>query len=726
MSFLAPFFLAAVGAISLPILLHLIRRTPRGKVIFSSLMFLSPTPPRLTKRSSIEHWLLLFLRGLAVVLIALAFARPFFWESATADAQEAGDGRRVAILIDTSGSMQREDLWRQATMAVDAALNEAAPTDEFSLMAFDRSVRRMVSREQWSAAPLPQRAALIKDALASLSPGHGATNLGDALVAAADALNENESTTDERAFTGQRQIVLITDLQEGSHLGPLDGYDWPGQVTVKVAQVKAKAVTNAGLQIVADRETTSDAKDTLRVRVHNARNSERESFTIRFDPLELATESAPGAPASRVTIAPKAIEVYVPPGESRTLRTGDLSLWWSPMGNTISLEGDDHPFDNRVYHSATHPAEVVIVYIGDDAAGDVQGLRFYLELVYAPGRELITRVVTVRPGQSLPPGETDGAALIIVGEATPHTQALRKRAEEGATLLLVARDTGMMRTLADLLPSSPAATGITLTEADVKDYAMLSEIDFKHPLFAPFADPRFSDFTTIRFWKHRRLDAAAIEGSRVLAKFDDGSPALVETPIGKGRCFTLAAGWHPADGQLALSSKFAPLMHVLLRQAMGQPPASSRLVVGDAIDLAWLANSPSYRGKPVTVTGPDQGALMLGEDQRITATDQPGVYRVQVGEEMLRMAVNLPAGESETMPLPAAELEKRGVRLWQSQTVSVEKQEEQKRQMRMTELENRHKIWRWLIVAAIAVLMLETFVAGRFARPAGGGNETAS
>ena len=87
MSFLAPLFLAAMGAVSLAVLLHLIRRTPRGRVLFSSLMFLSPSPPRVTKRSRLEHWLLLALRALAIVLIALAFARPFFWDHAVAEGE---------------------------------------------------------------------------------------------------------------------------------------------------------------------------------------------------------------------------------------------------------------------------------------------------------------------------------------------------------------------------------------------------------------------------------------------------------------------------------------------------------------------------------------------------------------------------------------------------------------------------------------------------------------
>ncbi len=61
-------------------------------------------------------------------------------------------------------------------------------------------------------------------------------------------------------------------------------------------------------------------------------------------------------------------------------------------------------------------------------------------------------------------------------------------------------------------PTLAALTGwpdIQIAEAS-GDYALLGQIDFTHPLFAPFADPRFSDFSHIHFWKHRRVTFPAI------------------------------------------------------------------------------------------------------------------------------------------------------------------------------------------------------------------------
>src|SRR4029434_514769 len=101
MSFLAPLFLLGAAAIIGPIIFHLIRQTTREKTPFSTLMFLEPTPPRITRRSRLENLWLLLLRCLIIGLIAFAFARPFFRQTAANTAASSGKQRAV-ILVDTS------------------------------------------------------------------------------------------------------------------------------------------------------------------------------------------------------------------------------------------------------------------------------------------------------------------------------------------------------------------------------------------------------------------------------------------------------------------------------------------------------------------------------------------------------------------------------------------------------------------------------------------------
>ena len=139
MSFLAPLFMLGALAVLGPLIAHLIRRTTRDVTPFSSLMFLQPTPPRVTRRSRLENLWLLLLRCLVVVLLAAAFARPFLRKKNDALAHAAA-GRRLLILLDTSASMRRPPLWSQAQEKARELLRATEPGDEAAVVAFDRDV----------------------------------------------------------------------------------------------------------------------------------------------------------------------------------------------------------------------------------------------------------------------------------------------------------------------------------------------------------------------------------------------------------------------------------------------------------------------------------------------------------------------------------------------------------------------------------------------------------
>ncbi|MEX2216206.1 MAG: BatA domain-containing protein [Phycisphaeraceae bacterium] len=712
MSFLAPLFLAGIAAVSLPILFHLIRRTPKGRMNFSSLMFLTPSPPRVTSRSRLEHWLLLLLRVLAVILLALAFARPFLWDQAAVEAEQPGAARRVVVLIDTSASMSREDLWSRAVILLKDTAKDLKPTDTLGVFAFDRSVQRLLTFEAWTAAPPGQRLALVDEAIANLKPTQRGTNLGEALVAAADALNELDATG-KQSFTGNKQAVLISDVQQGGDLKSLDAYDWPADVTLEVKAVAARKPTNAGVQVVTDRDAVGPQAQQLRLRITNAKASTKDRFQIEVRPLVATAGQA------------ETIDVYVPAGESRVVRVEKSDLF--AAGGTITLRGDNAAFDNEAWRIVPPTREVTVIYIGSDPANDVRGLHYYLTNVFLPTSGRTVKLTAVKPGDALDAQTLTRASLIIVGESPSDAQltSLCSRVEQGATALVVLRENDDGLSLASLLDLGK----VDVREANVTDYAMLSQVDFTHALFAPFADPRFSDFTKIRFWKHRTLEMQSLPAElkpHVLARFDDASPALVETTLGQGTCMILASSWAPADGQLALSSKFVPLMNVLLEQSERLPRQAPRIEVGDAVDLSWAVKLAAQRSQALIVTRGTDTTLGLGEDGMLTATDEPGLYTVAIGPELMPFAVALSPGESETSPMTVDEFEKRGVRLFQTaSTALIASQADRARQMRMAELENRHKLWRWMLVAALGILALESWLAGYFASRAGSAGEGA-
>ena len=107
LSFLTPLFLAGFLAVAVPIIIHLVRRY-RGKLIeFPSLMFLRQLPVQAIRRRTIRDWPLLLMRIGALILIALAFARPVLQLGSEEDGIIRDALREVVIVLDRSWSMDR-------------------------------------------------------------------------------------------------------------------------------------------------------------------------------------------------------------------------------------------------------------------------------------------------------------------------------------------------------------------------------------------------------------------------------------------------------------------------------------------------------------------------------------------------------------------------------------------------------------------------------------------
>ena len=639
--------------------------------------FVTPSPPRVTRKSRIENLWLLLLRCLILGLLALGFARPFLQKEAASTPPDAGAGKRVVVLVDTSASMRREDLAVQARAKVEAIVGGAAPVDEVALLAFDRAPRTLLGFEDWRKANVDERAATAVQKLASMVPGWAGTNLGAALLRAAEMLG---APTDGRS--PQREIVVVSDMQDGTRLDGLQGFEWPPGVTVRLEPVTAKRLGNAAAQWIADTEEAESTAKGPRVRVMNSAEAKSEQLALAWS-------------------AGDVLDVYVPAGQVRVARPAPPS----ESNEKLTLSGDEVAFDNALYILPPQPVQAPLLYVGNDANEDSDGPFYYLTRAFQKTPSLRVEVRAVRGDAPVPAFHLQQAQMIVLGEGIEDAAlpGLRQYVRDGKIVLApLASAAG-----AEMLSRFLEAKTLTATEADVKDYAMFAHIDFQHPLFAAFADPRFSDFTKIHFWKHRRVDLAAVPSARVIAAFDDKSPALVEVPMGKGRVVVLASSWRPADSQLALSSKFVPLLYSMLEQSSQLPPRKAQYFVGEDVPLPPGA-------QPLTVRKPDGSEVSAPAGSNFDGADQPGIYQVTPGS--LRFAVNLSPDESKLTPFGPERLGSVGVPLATPPKPATPRTAEDAVHAQAAELEGRQKLWRWLIVGALAALLLETLIAGRLTR----------
>ncbi len=683
MTFLAPLFILGVLAVAAPIIFHLIRRVSKEKIPFSSLMFLQPTPPRVTRKSRLENILLLLLRCAVLALLALAFARPFLRNPLIAS-NATGTTARTVVLLDTSASMRRDGMFDEARDKAREIIRNATAQDEISIVSFDRVPRPLVTFEEWKKVSLNERKVLAESRLALLKPSWNSTHLGNALLAAVEAI---EAERGNPAVT--RRVVLISDTQDGARLEGLQGFDWPKQLQVSVVAVKTKKPTNAGLQLIAASPTvTAQSNEPVRVRVFNSSESRQEQFQLRWS-----------------GISTNPMDVYVPPGQSRSFEMPKVA-----GQDTLVLGGDEADFDNRAFALTPPREQIEIVFVGNDAETNPQQLLYYLKRAFPETAQREVRVTVAKPDADIPASRNASLVVIgapLAGDALRDVSALLTN---GATVLCVLRSTAEADNVGKLIGSTVTAEE---TPGNASSYAMFSGIDFTHPLFSSFADARFNDFTKIRFWKSRQLKFATTNVQTV-AKFDNGSPALAQINVGKGSLFTLASGWNPGDSQLALSSKFVPLLFSLLELSGAIRAQSLDFHVGDPVDVSAL-----HATNTLTLRKPDgTTATLTAGAKTFSDTDQPGVYAVEGTQPPFRFAVNLSPEESRTTPLALDQLEKLGVPLRVKTEATPEQIARREAQMKSAELENQQRLWRWLIVATLVVLIVETWVAARLSRQA--------
>jgi hypothetical protein len=672
MSFLAPLFLLGALAIIGPIVFHLIRRTTREKTPFSTLMFLQPTPPRVTRRSRLENLWLLLLRCLVLALLALGFARPFVQQELPA-AFTPGGLKRIVILVDTSASMQRPGLWDAAKARVAARIRAAGAADEVALVAFERGPRLVLSFDDWRTLA-PEARATAAERLAPLAPGWAATHLDSALLFAADLLAAEVADAPV-----QPEIVIISDLQEGARIEGVQGRVWPHGLLVSLETIRAEKEDNAALAWLPPGESATD--DEVRVRVTNVAGAKREQFTLRW---------AGGSQA----------DAYAPAGQARVVR-----LPKHADGGALTLAGDEVAFDNTVFVAPLEPLVQPILFLGRDGANDPRALLYYLRRAFPPTRQQTVEIIEHRGDQAVPAFQWQTAHLLVLGEnvSAAALASARQFAHEGKTVLAPLTNASSAASVARLL----GLAALPVEEAKVKDYALLGRIDFQHPLFAAFADPRYSDFSKIHFWQYRRVDFAGVSGAQIVAQFDDGAPAVIDLPLGPGRVLIFASSWRPGDSQLALASKFVPLLQAALELSSRQPPRRAQYYIGDEVPLG---------PQVTTVRRPDGREMEVPTAEKFTATELPGIYTILPAN--VRFAVNVAPEESRLAPLEPERLANLGVPLARAASSLASTATLDPRQAQAVELESRQKLWRWLMAVCFAALLLETLLAGKLTRRA--------
>lgn len=105
MNFLYPYFLFAVGAIAIPVIIHFFNFKRYKTVYFSNVHLLKLIRQESKKKSQLKQLVILFSRILAITALAVAFSRPYI---AQPGKNQQAANQMVMVYIDNSFSMKME------------------------------------------------------------------------------------------------------------------------------------------------------------------------------------------------------------------------------------------------------------------------------------------------------------------------------------------------------------------------------------------------------------------------------------------------------------------------------------------------------------------------------------------------------------------------------------------------------------------------------------------
>lgn len=691
MNLLAPWFLAGLALIAGPVIAHLIRRATRERVAFSAVRFLDESAPRLDRRSRVQHPWLLVLRCLIVATLVLGFARPYL-RFAAADFSAPRERRHVIAILDESASMQRAGLTDAAHEKVHRLATGLGPDDRFVLLCAGLGVNELVGADQWTNTLPSERSALLRAILAGRKPGWGPTPLDSAIEATLSQWEELAETDDGPA---RRELVIVSDFTASARLAGVASVEWPDNAEVVLDAVSPAVPGNASLQWLGW-TTTADGAPAARVRATRNVVADGELYWQLHD----ASNSRPLAARESLQLLPGASQILVIP-------------WPQAAGDTLRLDltGDDAAFDNRLFIVRPSVRELGVHYLGNHAADDPQHSHFYLQRALEGWQEPKAQLTT-----DLPAATATAPSLIVVDKPLEPAAvaALRSRLEAGSfvvALLEASSAAGGSDAQAMLATASALASesGWSIGPPENRD-ALLGQIDFRHPLFAPFANPLYSDFTRIRFWRPQPIELPSPSAAAVVARFDDGSAAVLEVPVGRGRLVVWGSGWSPQASQWVLSSKFVPWLQALAERTVGGTRQPTMAEIGDHARLA-------ASGAILEPASPDPARVDAGNPS--TLSSSPGIYTIFEGATRRHVALNVPASESQLEPLPLDTWEQLGVPLRQTASAaSAQLRAQQQRAEAAAALEGRQQAWRWLLALAAALLVVESLFAGLLSRRA--------
>ena len=681
MSFLAPLFFAALAALSVPVLIHMIQRQRTEVIEFPSLMFVRKIPFHSLRRQRIRHWLLLLLRCAALALLIAAFTRPFFRSAALAAV--GGGSREVVILVDRSYSMGYDGRWERARDAARGVVRDLGADDQATIIFFD-------SGAESGARSTTDRASQLA-AIDAAELGAGTTRFGPALQLAQGILEDSDQPLLE--------VALISDFQRVGVDSAANTLLPPGTVLIPISVSEDAAVANvsvAGASVQRDLFSGRE-RAAVTARLANRGNETVENLRVSLELNERELES---------------LSVTIEPNSPATVTFSPFTLEETATPVSVRAAADALPHDD-VFHFTVAPGDLVpVLLIASPGAADA---NLYLQRALAIGTSPSFEL-TVRSVDQVTLADVAAASVIVLNDVgLPDGQigtAITRFVEAGGGVWIALGE--RVRWPGDNLTLLPGPIDAP-ADRDGRGGA-IGFVDYSHPVFGVFSAPRSGDLTAPRFLRYRPL--AVTPETSVLARFDNGAPALVEHPVGEGRVLIWTSTIDNFWNDFVLKATYLPFAHKVVEYLAGYAAPTPYLTAGQVLDLAEYpgASGLDALSPNLVVRDPSEDRVEIGRDGRpgFIELSEQGFYEVRdTGADAppVVVAVNVDLSESNLERVDPEELVAMATgRAGGDRSVVAE------RELRAEDLERRQTLWWYLLVGALGFLTAETVISNRLSR----------
>jgi hypothetical protein len=671
LGFVHPALLWGLLAAAIPLAIHLFfRRRPRPTP-FPAIDFILKARRETERRLRLKKLLLFTARTLLLAALALALARPRLEAPATAAAATPRGPRATAIVLDASGSMRYRlggsTLFERARGDALGALAALGPDEPATAVVcggpgdvqveapgFDRGeVRRALERAEADAGYADVTACVAAAARALSASAATQPGLGHRIVVATDLaasawhLDQPAPVVETPAGPGgpaarQKPEVAVLDAARGAPL--------PNAAVLSADAEPDPAAGPRGYRITATVANFGDQH-------------------LSDLPLSLVVGTGKEA---RTAI--RAL-VDVPAGGTARKSLSHAFAQGGPAVLQLQLPGDALPDDDARALALVVPREVrALVVDGSPSPVRYRDEAFYVESALAsPASPVRPTLVDAEalPAQDL--SRFDVVFLLNVRSPGAKAADLARFVEQGGGLFVAVGDQVDPESYGKELPGLlPAALHLVKTAPEGRA-ARFGEVDLSHPALSVFqgeAKEGLVGVRTQRWILAKPAGGASGQGTRVLASFDDGSPALLEARRGKGRILLLTTSadrdwtdWPIRTSFLPAMQRFAGWLSGGLddrREPAGRvgEPRTLRLEPGEELAALVGPDGRERRRAELERTGlkEDGGALRF-------APRLPGLWQVKVtaggaerAEPRLAFSVAFDPRESDTRRLRPDEL----------------------------------------------------------------------